>query len=227
MKYKHLLFDADNTLFDFSQGEIETFKELGHKYNFEVTKSLMEDYHRINKACWKAYEEGTLSQDKLRVLRFENFINYFNFNIDPIEMEKDFTSILSNQSHLIKDTHFVLEQLSKQGYDIQLITNGLVEAQYGRLKVTDIEKYFSNIFISGEMGCQKPDVEYFDIVLDSIKAKKDECLVIGDRLESDILGAMKSNLDSVWLNIKNKDLPNEFTPTYVITDLASLLDILK
>ncbi|MCY1152845.1 MAG: YjjG family noncanonical pyrimidine nucleotidase [Sphaerochaetaceae bacterium] len=227
MKYKHLLFDADNTLFDFSQGEIETFKELGHKYNFEVTKSLMEDYHRINKACWKAYEEGTLSQDKLRVLRFENFINYFNFNIDPIEMEKDFTSILSNQSHLIKDTHFVLEQLSKQGYDIQLITNGLVEAQYGRLKATDIEKYFSNIFISGEMGCQKPDVEYFDIVLDSIKAKKDECLVIGDRLESDILGAMKSNLDSVWLNIKNKDLPNEFTPTYVITDLASLLDILK
>jgi YjjG family noncanonical pyrimidine nucleotidase len=227
MKYKHLLFDADNTLFDFSQGEIETFKELGQKYNFEVTKSLMEDYHRINKACWKAYEEGTLSQDKLRVLRFENFINYFNFNIDPIEMEKDFTSILSNQSHLIKDTHFVLEQLSKQGYDIQLITNGLVEAQYGRLKATDIEKYFSNIFISGEMGCQKPDIEYFDIVLDSIKAKKDECLVIGDRLESDILGAMKSNLDSVWLNIKNKDLPNEFTPTYVITDLASLLNILK
>jgi YjjG family noncanonical pyrimidine nucleotidase len=227
MKYKHLLFDADNTLFDFSQGEIETFKELGQKYNFEVTKSLMEDYHRINKACWKAYEEGTLSQDKLRVLRFENFINYFNFDIDPIEMEKDFTSILSNQSHLIKDTHFVLEQLSKQGYDIQLITNGLVEAQYGRLKATDIEKYFSNIFISGEMGCQKPDIEYFDIVLDSIKAKKDECLVIGDRLESDILGAMKSNLDSVWLNIKNKDLPNEFTPTYVITDLASLLNILK
>ncbi len=227
MKYKHLLFDADNTLFDFSQGEIETFKKLGHKYNFEVTKSLMEDYHRINKACWKAYEEGTLSQDKLRVLRFENFIKYFNFDIDPIEMEKDFTTILSNQSHLIKDTHYVLDHLSKKGYDIQLITNGLVEAQYGRLKATDIEKYFSNIFISGEMGCQKPDVEYFDIVLDSIKAKKAECLVIGDRLESDILGAMKSNLDSVWLNIKNKDLPNEFTPTYVITDLASLLDILK
>jgi YjjG family noncanonical pyrimidine nucleotidase len=227
MKYKHLLFDADNTLFDFSQGEIETFKKLGHKYNFEVTKSLMEDYHRINKACWKAYEEGTLSQDKLRVLRFENFIKYFNFDIDPIEMEKDFTTILSNQSHLIKDTHYVLDHLSKKGYDIQLITNGLVEAQYGRLKATDIEKYFSNIFISGEMGCQKPDVEYFDIVLDSIKAKKAECLVIGDRLESDILGAMKSNLDSVWLNIKNKDLPNEFTPTFVIADLASLLNILK
>lgn len=226
MKYKHLLFDADNTLFDFSQGEKETFKLLGRKYDFEVTKSLMEDYHRINKACWKAYEEGSLSQDKLRIMRFENFIKYFHLDIDPIEMEKDFTMILSNQTHLIKDTHHVLDTLKSKGYHIQMITNGLIESQYGRLKATDIEKYFSNIFISGEMGCQKPDIEYFDIVLGSIEANKKECLVIGDRLESDILGAMKSNIDSVWLNLKEDTLPEDYKPTYVIKQLVDLLSIL-
>jgi len=226
MKYKHLLFDADNTLFDFTQGERETFKELGKIYNFEVTPSLMADYHKINKACWKAYEEGTLSQDKLRVLRFENFINYFNFDMDSLQMERDFTSILSRQAHVIEDTHKVLSAFMAQGYQIQMITNGLVESQYGRLKSTDIEKYFSNIFISGEMGCQKPDVEYFSIVLDKIKAKKEECLVIGDRLESDILGAMNSNIDCVWLNLKGDELSKEYKPTFIINKLVSLFDVL-
>ncbi len=226
MKYKHLLFDADNTLFDFTQGEYETFKILGKKYNFEVNPTLMDEYHIINKACWKAYEEGSLSQDKLRVLRFENFINHFNLNIDPIEMEESFTNILSKQNHLIKDSHFVLSSLKNKGYNIQMITNGLVEAQYGRLKSTDIEKYFTNIFISGEMGCQKPDIEYFDIVLNKLDANKDDCLVIGDRLESDILGAMKSKIDSVWLNLKKDKLPLDFKPTFIIKDLIDLLEIL-
>lgn len=226
MKYKQLLFDADNTLFDFTQGEYETFKILGKKYNFEVSSKLMDEYHKINKACWKAYEEGKLSQDKLRVLRFENFINHFNLNINPVEMEKEFTKILSKQSHLIKDTHIVLSKLKEKGYNIQMITNGLVEAQYGRLKATDIEKYFNYIFISGEMGFQKPDIEYFDIVLNKIKANKNDCIVIGDRLESDILGAMNSNIDSIWLNLKRDELPINFKPTFIIEDLIELLDLL-
>lgn len=227
MKYKHLLFDADDTLFDFSLGEKETFKKLGQKYGFEVSSSLMEDYHKINKACWNDYEKGNLSQDKLRILRFENFIKYFNFNYDPVEMEKDFTEILSNQAHVIKDTHYVLSSLKNKGFNIEMITNGLIESQYGRLKATDTEKYFSNIFISGEMGCQKPDEKYFSIVLNTIKANKEECLVIGDRLESDILGAMKSNIDCVWLNLKSSQLPLEYKPTYIITELAALMDILN
>ncbi|MGD1821288.1 MAG: YjjG family noncanonical pyrimidine nucleotidase [Pleomorphochaeta sp.] len=226
MKYKHLLFDADNTLFDFTKGEYDTFIKLGQKYNFEVSKSVMDEYHVINKACWKAYEEGTLAQSKLRVLRFENFINHFELDINPIEMEKDFTKILSVQKHLLKDSHFVLSSLKKRGYQIEMITNGLVDAQYGRLVATDIQKYFSNIFISGEMGCQKPDIEYFDIVLETINAEKEKCLVIGDRLESDILGAMKSNIDSVWLNNKKDVLPKEYTPTFIIEELNTLLDIL-
>ncbi len=226
MKYKHLLFDADNTLLDFTRGEIETFKKLGKIYDFEVSDFIMSEYHRINKACWKAYEEGTLSQDKLRVLRFENFIKYFDLKIDPIDMEENFTRILSSQPHLIKNSHQVLSLLKDKGYNLQLITNGLVEAQYGRLKATKLEPYFSKIFISGEMGCQKPDVEYFTKVLNSIKAKESECLVIGDRLESDILGAMNSNIDSVWLNLKNDNLPAIYKPTYVITKLNTLIDLL-
>jgi YjjG family noncanonical pyrimidine nucleotidase len=226
MKYKHLLFDADNTLFDFTQGEYDTFHKLGEKYNFEVYPDLMKNYHEINKACWKAYEEGTLSQDRLRILRFENFIKYYNLNIDPINMEKDFTAILSSQTHLIEDTHYVLAKLKEKGFKLEMITNGLVEAQYGRLRATDIEKYFSNVFVSGEMGCQKPDIEYFDKVLFSIKAKKEECLVIGDRLESDILGAMNSNIDSAWLNIDNSALPKEYKPTFIIENLKALITLL-
>jgi FMN phosphatase YigB (HAD superfamily) len=111
-----------------------------------------------------------------------------------------------------------------------MITNGVSETQYGRLEATNLRSYFSNIFISSEMGCQKPDLEYFDIVLDKIKANPSECVIIGDRLESDIRGGLNANIDTIWLNTGNSsNLKNEGSvhPTFEIECLSEIMNLVR
>lgn len=224
MKYKHLLFDADNTLFDFTKGEITSFKTMGTIYGLDFNKQLLETYHRINKKCWKDYEKGLLSQDNLKVLRFSNLCEELGLDIDPKDLSDTYSRLLSVQTHLMPHAKHVLDELKGRGYKIEMITNGISETQYGRLEATNLTSYFSNIFISGELGTQKPEIEFFDIVLNTIKARKEDCIIIGDRLESDIKGGLNSNIDTIWLNYLNVEKSLTVLPTY---EISSLLEILK
>lgn len=226
MKYKHLLFDADNTLFDFTKGEKESFKIMGDMYNLEFNQEVLDIYHKINSKCWKDYEKGLLSQDDLKVLRFSNLCQRLHFNIDPKDFNLTYTKLLSSQTHLMEGAKEVLNGLVEKGYMLQMVTNGICETQYGRLNVTNLNHYFKNIFISSELGCQKPDKEFFDIVLNTIDAKNCECIIIGDRLESDIKGGLNSNIDTIWLNYKKMKNETEVQPTFEINSLSELLNIL-
>jgi len=230
MKYKHFLFDADNTIFDYRQGEKNAFNEIARIYNLTFDDKVLDTYHKINKECWKAYERGELSQDKLLVLRFKNLCDELDFDIDPSAMDNLFTELLSSQTCLMPYAKQILDILRDEECQIQMITNGVSETQYGRLKATGLASYFENVFISSEMGCQKPDIEYFDKVLATIKAKKEECLIIGDRLESDILGGINSNIDTIWLNTKqtsNMDDDLGVKPTYEIDCLSKMMELIK
>lgn len=230
MKYKHFLFDADNTVFDYRQGEKNSFDQIAKHYNLTFNEEVIDTYHRINKWCWKAYERGELSQDKLVVLRFKNLFDELSIDIDPEEMENLFTSLLSKQTCLMPFAKDVLDELKDNGCNIEMITNGVSETQYGRLDATNLRSYFSNIFISSEMGCQKPDLEYFDIVLNKIKAERSECVIIGDRLESDIKGGLNAHIDTIWLNTgnsSNKESNVSVCPTYEIKSLSEMMDLVR
>jgi len=230
MRYKHFLFDADNTIFDYRQGEKNAFNEIARIYNLNFDDAVLDTYHKINKECWKAYERGELPQDKLLVLRFKNLCDELDFDIEPYAMDNLFTELLSKQTCLMPYAKQILDILRDEECKIQMITNGVSETQYGRLKATGLESYFENIFVSSEMGCQKPDIEYFDIVLDKINAKSDECIIIGDRLESDILGGLKSNIDTIWLNTKqtsNMDEDIHVKPTYEIDSLSKMMELIR
>lgn len=228
MKYKHFLFDADNTIFDYRQGERNAFDLIASHFDLTFDDKVLDTYHRINKWCWKAYERGELSQDKLVVLRFKNLCEELSIEIEPEEMEEMFTSALSIQTCLMPHAKEVLDELKSRGCNIEMITNGVSETQYGRLNATKLNSYFTNIFISSEMGCQKPDIEYFDLVLNKIKADRSECVIIGDRLESDIRGGINANIDTIWLNTgnsSNSDNDDSVRPTYEIDCLSKMMDL--
>lgn len=227
MKYKHFLFDADNTIFDYSLGEKNSFNEIGKIYNVNFDDKALEIYHRVNSACWKAYEKGELSQNELVVLRFKNFCDELSLDIDPFEFDRLFTQILSKQTCLMPYARELLDTLKNEGYKLWMITNGVRETQYGRIEATGLESYFLNYFISSDMGCQKPDIEFFDIVLDTIKAEREECIIIGDRLESDIEGGIRSSIDTIWLNPNNNERDPQIVPTFEIKSLNQMMDVIK
>lgn len=230
MKYKHFLFDADNTIFDYSQGERNAFVLLANHFNFEFNDELLDTYHRINKWCWKSYERGELTQDVLVILRFKNLCEELSIDEDPSDMERMFTEFLSSQTCLMPHAKEILDHLKDKNCNLEMITNGVSATQYGRLEATNLSSYFSNIFISSEMGCQKPDTEYFDIVLNTIKADRSECVIIGDRLASDILGGINAGIDTIWLNTgksANADFDESISPTFEIDCLSKLINLLE
>ena len=180
-------------------------------------------YKIENNKVWAQYEEGSIKSHDLRTLRFEYFFKVANVEFDPWEAHEQYVSGLIKYSKPSVETLEVLAAL-KENYKMAIITNGLKEAQRPRLKNTGLDKYFDEVIVSDEIGVAKPQVEYFDYVINQVNhLQKDELLIIGDSLMSDILGGMNSEIDSVWYNPGGLATHSKISPTYIISNLAELV----
>lgn len=226
-KYTSILFDVDNTLLDFSKEEKTALKKTLVEFSLPNDDSTISLYSEINARQWQNFENGTITKDRLKEKRFE--ILFETINIRP---EADIKTInftyeqnLSRGGILICGAKDTLLKLSEEGYKIYAVTNGSTLSQTNRLHRTGLDKIFDGIFISELIGFQKPKKEYFDYVFANIEEKdKSKILLVGDSLTSDIKGAVLSDIDSVWINPKNKKHPEDIIPTF---EIQSVKDIFK
>lgn len=227
MKYEVIIFDADETLFDFKKSEREAFKssmlELGLNYDENYHLKI---YHEINSAIWKELEEGKITQKELRVERFVRLSHKLNIDFNATELANRYVYHLSQSSFLFDESVDILEHLYKD-YKLLIITNGITNVQNQRIRKSVIGKYFENIIISEEAGASKPDPTIFQYALSKINySSKDKILMVGDSLSSDIKGGINYGIDTCWFNpykIKNE---SSLSPTYEIETLKELLLIL-
>ncbi len=229
MKYKHLLFDLDHTLWDFQTNSLLTLRELfdelelsGFFGDFDTFYSLYEDN---NLSLWADYRKGLIAKKELNFQRF-----YYPFKAsgyDEPELAKKYGDEFVRRSPLKKGLMpgavEILEYL-KPKYELHVITNGFKEVQDVKLKVSGLGKYFDRVFISELIGVQKPDVYFFEYAVRSLNASKNECLVIGDSFEADILGARNFGLDHVYYNVNYEKHDGEVM--YEIHSLKELKNIL-
>ena len=146
--------------------------------------------------------------------------NQLNINDDPVKASYTFLEYLSEGAYLIGDTYKVLEKLSKK-YKLYVITNGVAKVQYPRIAKVGIDKFFTNVFVSEEIGYQKPKKEFFDYVANNIEGfNKEEAIVIGDSLSSDIKGAIEYGIDTCWFNPNKNEC--ELNITYSITSIDEI-----
>ena len=224
-KYKNLLFDVDGVLLDFDKTEHFALYKTFNDHNIDFNEDIYKIYEDINKPLWNQFELGIISKDEVVNTRFVKLFEELNIDEDGVAFEKEYQDNLANGFFLIDYAVELLEQL-KDKYDLYIVTNGVCKTQYNRLNGTDIAKYFKQIFVSEEVGYQKPMKEYFDYVKDHINDyKEEETLIIGDTIASDILGGINAGIDTCWVNRKNGVTPR-LAITYVISDLRELLDIL-
>ncbi len=224
MKYTTLLFDLDDTLMDFGKAEENAINKLFMKYKIPVTDENKRLYVEMNKAKWKALENGEITRKELLMTRFSDFFSMLGIKADGIQANEDFIGFLAEGSFIIDGALDVCRELSKN-YTMFIITNGAEKAQKGRLTDSPLMKYFDGVFVSERIGYDKPRREYFDYVFKSInETDKSKILVIGDSLNSDIAGAVNYGLDSCWIN---KGVSQNGSSTYQIGDLKELLDILQ
>lgn len=203
---KIILFDLDHTLWDFDFSEKIALEKLfkDEKINEDEIKKYIEKYIEINKKLWLDFEKGLISKKDLANSRFYLLFKFFGYEIDGKEFSRKYTEILKKQGHIFKGANELLEKLSKD-FILCAATNGITEIQKGRLENSTISKYFQKVYISDEIGYNKPDKRFFDYVINDLQIDKKEVLMIGDNLIADIKGSFDSNIDNIWYNINGKE----------------------
>jgi 2-haloacid dehalogenase len=222
MKYSTILFDLDDTLLDFGKAEERAVKLLMEKYNIPPTKENRELYIKMNKAKWAALEKHEITRDDLFSKRFTEYFEAVGIVADGIKANDEYITFLSEGHFLIEGALEVCEELSKE-CQLYIITNGAKKAQYGRLTGSPLMKYIKDVFISEEIGADKPDKEFFSYVLERIPEKDiRKIIIVGDSLYSDIAGGINSGIDTCWLN-RGEHIKNG--ANFEISDISQLKKI--
>lgn len=220
-KYKTVLFDADNTLLDFSATEAQALRRTMERRGLTFTPERLARYTAINRELWDALHRGEVEQAWLKTERFRRFGAELGWSGDPAAWDEEYLDALGDCGALLPGALELLKAL-KPYCRIGLATNGLQTVQRRRLADNPIVPYLDGIFISQEMGVGKPHREYFDRVLAQMGADHRSTVMVGDDLLSDIQGAVNARIDSIWYSPKGGESP---LPTYRVERLDQVADI--
>lgn len=225
--YNFLLFDADDTLLDFQKAQLFGFMDVLIEFDIKFTQPLYDQYRDINHHLWNCFEKGQLSKTDVQKDRFTTFFELLGKNIDGEIANQVYQKSLESQTWLIPYAIDVCMQLAKN-HIITVVTNGVGQTQMKRLNTSLINPCISNIVISENIGFSKPDVRFFDYVLNLLGCPKmEDVLLIGDSLSSDIQGAINIGVDSCWFNPHKQPNTHNINCNYEISDLRQLLDIVN
>lgn len=225
-KYQWLLFDADDTLFDYGKAEAgalrQTFEQVGVKFEPEYLSA----YQQINRQIWTEFEQGRISAKALRTRRFELLFEAIGVSVDPERFSAVYLSNLATQSELTEGALQVMQALYGK-YRLAIITNGLRDVQRPRLARSAIRDYIADIIISEEVGAAKPERAIFEAAFRRMgNPNKDEVLLIGDNLASDMAGGNAYGIDTCWFNPTGQPRAEDIPVTYEISRLTDLLEML-
>jgi putative hydrolase of the HAD superfamily len=141
------------------------------------------------------------------------------------EMSERYLEILPTKTNLFPHCMEVLTYLQEKGYPMHLITNGFEKTQHQKIKNSGIDHFFKHMITSEQAGIMKPHAAIFEYALELTQSRAEQCVMIGDTLEVDILGAKNMGMDTIYFN-PAKPHDNKVVPTYVIENLAVLKNIL-
>lgn len=230
MRYPYLFFDLDRTLWDFEKNTEETLQEIYQSHSLNLYFSSFFDfrtiYRQINEKQWDLYRQGAITKDFLRGNRFHLTLKEAGVDNPALadEIGTEYIETTPNKTALYPHTHEILKYLSDKKYEMYILTNGFREVQHTKVERCHLTPYFRSVITSEDAGFMKPDIRFFTYVLGRLNLKASECLMIGDDLKVDILGAMNAGIDAVFFN---HDTPShKEKPTFEITSLDQLTGIL-
>ncbi|MFU8843681.1 MAG: YjjG family noncanonical pyrimidine nucleotidase [Bacteroidales bacterium] len=230
MKYRHIFFDLDHTLYDFDESTRITFRELYDKYKLERNgvkpfDRFLELYKKNNVALWERYRNGEIRKKYLNVERFHVSLLHFGINDRAFagRFAAEYVRLSPQNEALFPAVVEVLSYL-KEKYALHIITNGFDQVQRIKLKSNNLEKYFSTVTTSEEAGARKPNVKIFHFAMNKAGATPSESIMIGDDLQVDILGARLAGMDQIL--VASDETGGKKECTFMIQDLLEVKRIL-
>lgn len=231
MKYKHLFFDLDHTLWDFERNSSESLEEIYHnlaltEHGVTSISTFIQSFLRINTELWEAFDQGKLHHTYIRENRFRMVFADLGLECPPnhVEIGEVYLNALPTKKHLLEGALDVLNYARSAGYVMHIVTNGFNEIQAKKIASSEISHFFNNIITFENANAKKPDPGIFAFALETANASKEECIMIGDNWVADIMGAKQFGLDTVYYNPAG--LIFDEKPTYDIKRLEELFLIL-
>lgn len=230
MKYKHLFFDLDHTLWDFETNAKETLYDLYdmdglHARGIDDFDEFFKKYSYHNERLWDRYTKGFMKQEELRWKRMWLALLDFKISDEALarQMAAQFLERLPFKTKLFPYAVEILTYLKEKGYKLHLLTNGFEAVQHSKLESSKIGDFFVEVITSERSNSLKPAREIFEFAMKACGTTADECIMIGDNLDADIQGAINAGIDTVFVNHLNK--APHIPATYIVYHLKELEDI--
>ena len=217
----------DDTILDFHKAERLALGKTFRSFGLEPTEEVMARYSLINKAHWEKLERKELTREEVLVGRFAVLFGEYGIEVDPTLCARTYEDNLSIGHYFLPGALEAVERLSRK-YKLYLASNGTAKVQAGRLASANISHYFQKIFVSQEIGANKPDRLYFERCFAQIPGfDVTKAMMVGDSLTSDILGGKQAGMKTCWVNPDGKASRPDIQPDYEIDALSQLEALLE
>ena len=225
--FEYILLDLDDTILDFQWAEKQALTGTLTAFGIDPTEETCRRYREINWDYWHALERKEVTREQLKVGRFRQLLQELGKEGDPAAMGDQYLSRLGQGHRFLPGALETLNILVKK-YRLFLVSNGNPPVQYPRLESAGITHYFEKLFISMEIGHNKPTVEFFDHCFSQIPGfDKTKAIIVGDSLFSDIRGGINAGIKTCWVNPNHRLIREDIVPDYQIEALPQLLPILE
>ncbi len=222
-----LFLDLDDTILDFHKAEkiaiSKTFRELG----IEPTEEVLARYSQINQSCWHKLELGEWNREQVLVRRFELLFAEYGIVCDGTKVARAYEKNLSIGHYFLPGTEEAVDALSKK-YRLFLASNGTASVQQGRMTSANLYRFFEKVFVSQELGANKPAKEFFERATAQIPGYDPaKAMMVGDSLTSDILGGINAGMKTCWVNPSHAPADPAIQADYEIESLSQLEALLE
>ncbi len=225
-RFTTLLMDMDGTIFDFDEAERQGVSRVLRLNGIKPTDELLGRYHEVNRWYWQAFERGDITREQIFEGRYPAFFRQLGIEINAEETENTYRDSLDACAALVEGAEELCAYLYER-YDIYIITNGISGTQHARMQASGLGRYFKDIFVSEDMGSQKPQAEFFDACFLRIREKdRAKMLIIGDSLTSDIRGGKNTGIATCWVNLVDEPPREDIVPDYEVHSLTELKKLL-
>ena len=232
--HRNFLFDLDQTLLDFHASERRALEIVVTKNGLKFTDEVYDHFKAKNKSLWLELEKGTINRTELFTIRFNDLFDFCegdSTGLDPLEVNADFIRTMSVNGVPMPGALEFVRKLREEipGARIYIASNGATINAQGRMASTGLDKLIEHLYISEDMGVNKPEKEFYDICLEGIGEPRETCIMIGDSLSSDMLGAKNAGLASVWF-MPSGDVDaavREYDIDYCASNYDELFEVLK
>lgn len=219
---RFVFLDLDDTIFDFHKAERIALSKTLETLGLQPEPAVLARYSEINAEQWRLLERGELSREEVKERRYRLLFEEFGMEISPVLTARTYERNLSIGHYFVEGAEALLETLSRT-FRLFLVSNGSSDIQRSRIGSSDIPAYFEKIFISEEVGFNKPDVRFFDAVFAEIPDfDRAQAVIVGDSLSSDIRGGKNCGITTVWFNPSGKGAPDDVQPDHTISRLCEL-----